>query len=108
MFKRLRSQSVVHISLLLGLFFVVVGILILFITGRIRSTTDGSPVNEESIESVLDLINAFFLEVTNMLFIIIGDFPIIAGILLILFGVFMFKVGQRSEERRVGKECRAV
>src|SRR5699024_7126278 len=63
-------------------------------TGRIRGTTDGSPVNEESIETVLDLINAFFLEVTNMLSIIIGDFPIIAGILLMLFGVFMVQVGQ--------------
>ena len=94
MFKRLRSQSEVHISLLLGLFFVVLGVFILFNTGRIRGTTDGSPVNEESIETVLDLINAFFLEVTNMLSIIIGDFPIVAGILLILFGVFMFKVGQ--------------
>src|SRR5699024_235865 len=94
MFKRLRSQSEVHISLLLGLFFVVLGIFILFNTCSTRGTTDGSPVNEESSETVLDLINAFFREVTNMLSFIIGDFPIIACILLILFGVFMFNVGQ--------------
>lgn len=94
MFKKLRSQSEVHISLLLGLFFVILGVFILFNTGRIRGTSDGTPVDEAGIDTILDLINAFFLEVTNMLSILIGDFPIIAGILIILFGVFMFKIGQ--------------
>ncbi len=94
MFKKLRSQSEVHISLLLGLFFIILGIFILFNTGRIRGTADGSPVDEADIDTVLDLINAFFLEVTNMLSILIGGFPIIAGILIILFGVFMFKIGK--------------
>src|SRR5699024_885418 len=93
MFKRLRSQSEVHISLLLGLFFVVLGVFILFNTGRIRGTTDGSPVNDESIETVLDLINAFFIVLTNMLSIIIGVLQFSACIRLSLFCVVMFSVG---------------
>jgi MFS family permease len=94
MLKKFRDQSEVHISLLLGLFFVVLGIFILFNTGRIRGAADGDPVDEAEIETVWDLVNAFFLEVMNMLSILIGDFPIIAGILMILFGVFMFMIGK--------------
>ncbi|CAM4211732.1 lipoteichoic acid stability factor AuxA [Lacicoccus alkaliphilus] len=94
MLKKFRDQSEVHISLLLGLFFIILGIFILFNTGRIRDAADGTPVDEADIETIWDLVNAFFLEVMNMLSILIGDFPIIAGILMIIFGVFMFMIGK--------------
>lgn len=92
MINKIKDKSEVIISLTLGLFFVLLGVFILFNTSRIRG--DAEMVNEEEIETVLDLINAFFVEVSHMLGIMIGGFPIIAGILIILFGVFMFKVAQ--------------
>src|SRR5699024_4215877 len=82
--------SEVYISILLGIFFAVLGIFIFFNTGNIRGEASG--MDESSIDTVFDLINAFFLEVTNVLGMMIGPFPIIAGILLILAGFGMFKV----------------
>jgi hypothetical protein len=92
MFNKIKAKSEVLISLLLGLFFVLLGVFVLFNTGRIRG--DAEMVDEDNINTILDLINAFFVEVSHMLGIMIGGFPVIAGILLILFGVFMFKVAQ--------------
>ncbi|WP_020008797.1 lipoteichoic acid stability factor AuxA [Salinicoccus albus] len=88
--KKLRDRSEVYISILLGIFFAMLGIFILFNTGNIRG--DASGMEESSIDTIFDLINAFFLEVTNVLGMMIGPFPIIAGILIILAGVGMFKV----------------
>lgn len=92
MIKQIKAKSEVIISLLLGLFFVLLGVFILFNTSRIRG--EAETVNEDNIDTILDLINAFFVEVSHMLGIIIGNFPIVGGILIILFGVFMFKVAQ--------------
>ncbi|MCG1008568.1 hypothetical protein J4760_00740 [Salinicoccus sp. ID82-1] len=88
--KWLKQQSEVIISILLGVFFVISGLFILFNTGRIR----GEALEISRIETFFDLFNAFFVEVINILGIVIGGFPIIAGILLILFGAGMFKVAQ--------------
>lgn len=90
MISKLRNSSEVLISYVLGVFFIVLGIFILFNTGALRG--EEQEVNENSIETVFDLINAFFLEVLNMLSTMIGGFPIIGGILIIGFGIFMFKV----------------
>lgn len=92
MINKLKDKSEVIVSLILGLFFVLMGVFILFNTSRIRG--DAELVDEGEIETILDLINAFFVEVSHMLGIMIGSFPIVAGIFLILFGVFMFKVAQ--------------
>lgn len=92
MIKQIKAKSEVIISLLLGLFFVLLGVFILFNTSRIRG--EAETVNEDNIDTILDLINAFFVEVSHMLGIMIGGFPILGGILIILFGVFMFKVAQ--------------
>src|SRR5699024_7420712 len=78
-------------SYILGIFFIILGLFILFNTGQIRN--EEVSVQEDKIETIFDLISAFFLEVSNMLSAMIGGFPIIAGILIILFGLFMFKVG---------------
>lgn len=90
--KKIKQQSEVYISILLGLFFVVLGIFVLFNTGHIRGEAPG--VDETQIETVFDLINAFFLEGTTVLSILIGEFPIISGILIVLFGAFMLKIAQ--------------
>lgn len=90
--KKLKDQSEVYISILLGIFFAVLGIFILFNTGNIRG--DSPQMDESSIDTVFDLINAFFLEVTNVLGMMIGQIPIIAGILIILAGFGMFKVAR--------------
>lgn len=92
MIKQIKAKSEVIISLLLGLFFVLLGVFILFNTSRIRG--EAETVNEDNIDTILDLINAFFVEVSHMLGIMIGGFPVLGGILIILFGVFMFKVAQ--------------
>ncbi|MFC3419848.1 lipoteichoic acid stability factor AuxA [Salinicoccus hispanicus] len=88
--KWLKQQSEVIISILLGVFFVILGLFILFNAGRIR----GEALEISRIETFFDLFNAFFVEVINILGIVIGGFPIIAGILLILFGIGMFKIAQ--------------
>lgn len=90
MLSKVRNRSEVIISILLGIFFIILGLFILFNAGQIRN--EEIPVAEENIETILDLINAFFVEVSNMLSVMIGSFPIIAGILIIIFGLFMFKV----------------
>ncbi|MCC4722198.1 lipoteichoic acid stability factor AuxA [Salinicoccus sp. RF5] len=90
--KWLKQQSEVIISVLLGVFFVVLGLFILFNTGRIRS--DGEAVETPQIDTFFDLFDAFFVEVLNILGMVIGGFPIIAGILSILFGLGMFKIAQ--------------
>lgn len=91
MISKFRNRSEVIISFILGVFFIILGLFILFNTSQIRN--EEVPVEEDSIETIFDLINAFFVEVSNMLSMMIGGFPIIAGILIILFGLFMFKVG---------------
>lgn len=91
MISKFRNRSEVIISFILGVFFIILGLFILFNTGQIRN--EEVPVEEDNIETIFDLINAFFVEVSNMLSMMIGGFPIIAGILIILFGLFMFKVG---------------
>lgn len=91
MISKFRNRSEVIISFILGVFFIVLGLFILFNTGQIKN--EEVPVEEDKIETIFDLINAFFVEVSNMLSMMIGGFPIIAGILIILFGLFMFKVG---------------
>lgn len=91
MISKFRNRSEVIISFILGVFFIILGLFILFNTSQIRN--EEVPVEEENIETIFDLINAFFVEVSNMLSMMIGGFPIIAGILIILFGLFMFKVG---------------
>lgn len=91
MIEKLRNRSEVIISYILGIFFIILGLFILFNTGQIRN--EEVSVQEDKIETIFDLISAFFLEVSNMLSAMIGGFPIIAGILIILFGLFMFKVG---------------
>lgn len=88
--KWLKQQSEIIISILLGVFFVILGLFILFNTGRIR----GEALEISRVETFFDLFNAFFVEVINILGIVIGGFPIIAGILLILFGAGMFRVAQ--------------
>lgn len=90
MFSKVRSRSEVIISILLGVFFIIFGLFILFNAGQIKNGE--TPIQEENIDTLLDLINTFFVEVSNMLSVMIGSFPIIAGILFILFGLFMFKV----------------
>lgn len=90
MISKLRNSSEVIISYVLGVFFIILGVFILFNTGALRG--EEQEINENSIETVFDLINAFFLEVLNMLSTMIGGFPIIGGILIIGFGLFMFKV----------------
>lgn len=91
MISKFRNRSEVIISFILGVFFIVLGLFILFNTSQIKN--EEVPVEEDKIETIFDLINAFFVEVSNMLSMMIGGFPIIAGILIILFGLFMFKVG---------------
>lgn len=90
MLSKLRNRSEVIISYLLGVFFIISGLFILFNTSQIRN--EETPVAEDQIETIFDLINAFFVEVSNMLSVFIGGFPIIAGIAIIAFGIFMFKV----------------
>lgn len=91
MISKFRNRSEVIISFILGVFFIILGLFILFNTSQIRN--EEVPVEEDNIETIFDLINVFFVEVSNMLSMMIGGFPIIAGILIILFGLFMFKVG---------------
>lgn len=90
--KKIKQQSEVYISILLGVFFVLLGIFVLFNTGHIRSGT--AEVDESEIRTVFDLINAFFLEGTTVLSMLLGEFPIIAGILIIVFGGVMMKIAQ--------------
>src|SRR5699024_6044130 len=85
--KKIKQQSEVYISILLGVFFMLLGIFVLFNTGHIRSGT--AEVDESEIKTVFDLVNVFFLEGTTVLSMLIGEFPIIAGILIIVFGVVM-------------------
>ncbi|NMA82189.1 MAG: hypothetical protein GX966_09545, partial [Jeotgalicoccus halophilus] len=85
MIEKLRNRSEVIISYILGIFFIILGLFILFNTGQIRN--EEVSVQEDKIETIFDLISAFFLEVSNMLSAMIGGFPIIAGILIILFGL---------------------
>lgn len=91
MIRKIRDRSEVIISFILGIFFIVLGLFILFNSGQIKN--EEVPIEEDKIETIFDLVNAFFIEVSNMLSMMIGGFPIIAGILIILFGLFMFKVG---------------
>lgn len=94
--KKLKQQSEVYVSILLGIFFVVLGIFVLFNTGHIRG--EAPDVDESEIVTVIDLINAFFLEGTTVLSILIGEFPIIAGILIVLFGLLMLKIAQTIKQ----------
>ncbi|MFC4984044.1 lipoteichoic acid stability factor AuxA [Salinicoccus siamensis] len=89
--KWLKQQGEVIISILLGTFFVITGLFILFNVGRIRGEGDAET---PQIDTIFDLMNAFFVEVVNVLAMVIGDFPIIAGILIILFGGVMFLVAK--------------
>ncbi|GAB3069126.1 lipoteichoic acid stability factor AuxA [Salinicoccus sesuvii] len=88
--KWLKQQSEIIISILLGVFFVILGLFILFNTGGIR----GEALEVARVETFFDLFNAFFVEVINILGIVIGEFPIIAGLLLILFGAGMFWIAR--------------
>src|SRR5699024_8091749 len=90
--KQIKQQSEVYISILLGVFFMLLGILVLFNTGHIRSGTATGV--ESEIKTVFDLVNVFFLEGTTVLSMLIGEFPIIAGILIIVFGGVMLKIAR--------------
>ena len=90
MLTKLKNSTEVIISILLGLFFIILGLFILFNTNAIRN--EEIPVSEDKIDTILDLINAFFVEVSNMLSMMIGGFPIVGGILMLLFGLGMFKI----------------
>src|SRR5699024_12635137 len=87
--KKIKQQSEVYISILLGVFFVLLGIFVLFNTGHIRSGT--AEVDESEIRTVFDLVNVFFLEGTTVLSMRIGEIPIISGILMIVCGGVMLQ-----------------
>src|SRR5699024_5161185 len=90
--KKIKQQSEVYISILLGVFFMLLGIFVLFNTGHIRSGT--AEVDESEIRTVFDLVNVFFLEGTTVISTLIGEFPMIAVILITGFAGVMLEIAR--------------
>lgn len=89
------KRSEVYISMIIGFFFILLGIFILFNLEIIQGDEfSGRPV--PNIETVLDLVNTFFIEVAFILSNLLGPypFPAIIAVVLILFGLLMMKVAQ--------------
>src|SRR5699024_4111910 len=49
-------------------------------------------VLEDKIDTILDVINAFFVGVSNLLSMMIVGFSIVGGILMLIFGLCMFNI----------------
>ena len=89
------QRSEVYISMTIGFFFILLGVFILFNIDLLHDDSFES-VEDLEIESVLDLLNTFFLEVLFVISNLFGPapFPLIGAIVLILFGLVMMKVAQ--------------
>ncbi|MFC3900426.1 lipoteichoic acid stability factor AuxA [Aliicoccus persicus] len=89
------QRSEVYISMTIGFFFILLGVFILFNIDLLHDDSFES-VGDLEIESVLDLLNTFFLEVLFVISNLFGPapFPLIGAIVLILFGLVMMKVAQ--------------
>lgn len=89
------QRSEVYISMAIGFFFILLGIFILFNIDLLHNDSFES-LEDPEIESVIDLLNTFFLEVLFILSNLFGPapFPLIGAIVLIMFGLGMMKVAQ--------------
>ncbi|MBF0718803.1 hypothetical protein HZY95_03535, partial [Staphylococcus sciuri] len=83
----------VHFSRLIGIFILITGLLILFNAPRIKdyNIKDSSNIH---INNIWDFFVAFFDELVRILHHYIGNFPVIAAIIVLLFGVFVLLVGR--------------
>ena len=61
------------------------------------------------IDILVDIVAGMIIAVGIYNFALNADFPVagFSGIAIILYHIFGLPVGARSEERRVGKECRS-
>lgn len=89
------QRSEVYISMAIGFFFILLGIFILFNLDMLHNDSLES-VEDLEIESVLDLLNTFFIEVLFVLSNLLGPspFPLVGAIVMIMFGLGMMKVAQ--------------
>lgn len=89
------QRSEVYISMAIGFFFILLGIFILFNIDLLHNDAFES-LEDPEIESVIDLLNTFFLEVLFILSNLLGPapFPLIGAIVLIMFGLGMMKIAQ--------------
>ncbi|WP_239762481.1 hypothetical protein [Mammaliicoccus sp. I-M35] len=83
----------VHFSRIIGIFLLITGLLILFNAPRIKdyNIKDSSNIH---INNIWDFFVAFFDELVRILHNYIGNFPVIAAIIVLLFGVFVLLVGR--------------
>ncbi|MCD8835950.1 lipoteichoic acid stability factor AuxA [Mammaliicoccus sciuri] len=83
----------VHFSRIIGIFLLITGLLILFNAPRIKdyNIKDSSNIH---INNIWDFFVAFFDELVRILHHYIGNFPVIAAIIVLLFGVFVLLVGR--------------
>lgn len=79
----------------IGFFFILLGVFILFNIDLLHNDSFES-VEDLEIESVIDLLNTFFIEVLFVISNLFGPapFPLIGAIVLIMFGLVMMKVAQ--------------
>ncbi|CAD2077312.1 lipoteichoic acid stability factor AuxA [Phocicoccus pinnipedialis] len=92
MLNRIKLNTEIIASYLLGIFFIIQGLFLVINSGRISSQNESIEV--EKIKNIIDLINVFFIELTNILGPILGLhflIPIVVGLLFIAIGAWMFK-----------------
>lgn len=95
MLKKLKLNTEIIASYLLGVFFIIQGLFLIFNAGRISSQNESIEIDK--IKNIIDLINVFFIELTNILEPILGShflIPVVVGVLFILLGAWMFKAAR--------------
>lgn len=95
MLKKLKLNTEIIASYLLGVFFIIQGLFLIINAGRISSQNESIEIDK--IKNIIDLINVFFIELTNILEPILGShflIPVVVGVLFILLGAWMFKAAR--------------
>ncbi|MEB6202071.1 hypothetical protein MXL97_09585 [Mammaliicoccus fleurettii] len=83
----------VHFSRIIGIFILITGLLILFNAPRIKDYNIKES-NDIHIRNIWDFFVAFFDELVRILHHYIGGFPVIAAIIILLFGIFILLIGR--------------
>nr|WP_263313731.1 hypothetical protein [Mammaliicoccus sp. Marseille-Q6498] len=83
----------VHFSRIIGIFILITGLLILFNAPRIKDYNINDS-NNIHIRNIWDFFVAFFDELVRILHHYIGGFPVIAAIIILLFGIFVLLIGR--------------
>lgn len=95
MIKKIKLNTEIIVSVLLGIFFIVQGVFLIANFSRISNQNEDIEIDK--IKNVIDLTNAFFIELTNILGPIIGThflIPIVIGLLFIVLGLWMFRAAE--------------